>query len=260
MTERETASLQALKASKKYGGICAETVDRVFAEALSKHRSLKDADKAARSVLHQITGAFMTPVQIKAARKLLAAHAAGDGAALTQTLSLHASTAERLPLLSDLYGRVFDVTGRPDMILDLACGLNPLYLGSMGLSVRGVDIGGDQVALVNDWARQCGWDVSARTADLCVDGPLERGDLALMMKLLPVLETQKKGAARALLARAPARWQLVTFPTRTLGGRGVGMEANYTRWFEDHLPESHRIVDRFTLTNELCYITEAENG
>ncbi len=254
MTEREQAALDALKASRKYGGICPETADRVFSEELGKHRHLKDADKAARSRLHQISGAFMTPDQLKTARKLM------DAGDLAGALKLHASTSERLSLLDALYGRVFEVVGRPGMVLDLACGLNPLYLGSIGLSVRGIDIGGDQVALVNDWAQRAGWDVSAQAADLSMDVMLPHADLALLMKLLPVLETQRKGAAMALLSRTPAPRQLVTFPTRTLGGRGVGMEQHYTRWFEVNLPETHRILDRFALANELCYITEAIDG
>lgn len=260
MNEREVATLSALQSSRKYGGICPETVERMFTEELGKRRSLKDADKATRARLHQITGAFMSPDQLRTAARCLDAYAAGDETALHQALRLHTSTSERFGALGALYDRVFAATGLPDSVLDLACGLNPLYLGSIGIRVRGVDISGDLVELVNRWSARCGWDVVARTLDLSQDAPLEPADLALMMKLLPVLEQQRKGAGMALLARAPAPRQLVSFPTRTLSGRGVGMEQNYTRWFEDNLPGTHRVLDRFVLASELCYITEATNG
>ena len=260
MNDREQEALSALLASKKYGGICEDSVRRIFGEELSKHKKLKDADKSARARLHQITGAFMTPDQLKSAGKCLEAYLSGDQSALTNALKLHSSTAERLDHIDALYAQVFQVTGKPNLILDLACGLNPLYLGAIGIAVRGYDISGDQVALVNRWAASCGWDVHAETADLSEDAPLPAADLTLMMKLLPVLEQQKKGSGMALLSRAPSPRQLTTFPTRTLSGRGVGMEGNYTRWFEGNLPDTHQIIDRFVIAHELCYITEVTHA
>ena len=256
MNERERIALDALKSSKKYGGICPQAVDRIFAEELNKHAKLKDADKSARARLHQITGAFMTPDQLKKAGKCLDAYVQGDESALQSALKLHASTAERIEHIGELYAHVFEITGKPALILDLACGLNPLYLGSMGLRVIGYDISGDAVALVNAWAEMCKWAVRAEVADLSEDTARPPADLTLMMKLLPVLEQQRKGAGMALLSSAPSHHQLTTFPTRTLSGRGVGMELNYTRWFEDNLPDTHRIIGRFVIAHELCYITE----
>ena len=53
-----------------------------------------------------------------------------------------------------------------------------------------------------------------------------------------------------------AKYLVISFPTRTLGGRNVGMEANYYAWMEGHLPENRRIAERFTEENELFYILE----
>ena len=76
-----------------------------------------------------------------------------------------------------------------------------------------------------------------------------------MMKLLPILDTQQSGAARHLIDSVPARHIAVSFPTRTLGGRGVGMEAHYSQWFETLVP-AQRIRERFTHGSELIYILE----
>ena len=46
--------------SKKYRDICPDTVRRVFEAERAKYKSEKEADKAAKAHLHQITGAFMT--------------------------------------------------------------------------------------------------------------------------------------------------------------------------------------------------------
>ena len=51
-----------------------------------------------------------------------------------------------------------------------------------------------------------------------------------------------------------ARHIIVSFPTRTLGGRSVGMAGNYARWMEAHLPKGMDISDQFETRNELYYI------
>lgn len=259
MNDREIAALAALQGSKKYGDICPDTVARVFQEELGKRKTIKEADKQTRARLHQITGAFLGAGELKAAEGLLDRYADGDAAALPDALKLHASTRERLPVMAALYERVFCVAGKPGMVLDLACGLNPLYLGSIGCRVRGIDIHIGANELVNRWASRCGWDVSASTLDLTMRPTLPEAGLALAQKLLPVLEQQRKGSALELLRAIPARHILVSFPTRTLSGRGVGMEQNYARWFEG-LSFPHRMLDSFTLGSELCYLLEVNHG
>ncbi len=47
---------------------------------------------------------------------------------LNEILKTHSSTKERLTAYPSLYKRIFDITGKPSSILDLACGLNPFSL------------------------------------------------------------------------------------------------------------------------------------
>ncbi len=240
--------------SKKYKDVCPETVQRVYETERAKYKSEKEADKAAKAHLHQITGAFMTPEELKQADKLLAAYKEGDEGAFHKTLRLHSSTRERLDGCEALYARILKAAGQPKRILDLACGLNPLILGEMGLSVRGMDISGGCVRLINEWARVRGWDVHAECQDLLCGPEMEKADMALMMKLLPVLEQQRKGSAMALVLSVPADTVCVTFPMKTLGGRKVGMEQHYTEWFEGNLPGEFEIIERFVEADELCYL------
>ncbi|MBU0667247.1 MAG: hypothetical protein KKC26_07815 [Nanoarchaeota archaeon] len=51
---------------------------------------------------------------------------------INKLLSLHQSSKERIPIYSEVYKQIFEITGKPNKILDLGCGLNPLsyhYLG-----------------------------------------------------------------------------------------------------------------------------------
>ena len=243
----------------KYADICPDTIARLEARAAARYRSGKEAGKAVKTALHQITGAFMTPDELKRARRLLASSESDPEKALAETLALHASTRERLPHIADFYDALIGSLGA-HTLLDLACGLNPLYLGSRGYAVRGLDISGGCVSLINDWASARGWDVSAECRDLLCEPPLPEADAALAMKLLPVLEQQEKGAALRLLLRIPAPTIVVTFPMKTLGGRGVGMERHYSEWFEGATRGVFSILRREALFGELCYIVSRSGG
>jgi len=250
-------ALEALIASPKYRGVYRGAVERVYREMLRRHRP-RDAEKAARAELHRITGAFLTPNDLKKARALLEEYVSGDKDALTRALSLHASTRERLDIMAELYDRALPSLGNPKTVLDLACGLNPLYLGSLGLRVRGVELHLDAARLVNDWAESLGWDVRVEPGDLAGGAPLPEADATLAMKLLPLLDKQMVGGGQALLSRVRSKKAMVTFPTRTLSGRNVGMSGHYEATFEQTLPAEAKILEKFALPGELCYILELD--
>ena len=259
--------LEKLLHSKNYQCVCPDAVRRIYAECCQKYKKPRDAEKAAREQLHGLTGAFLTRAESAACMKDMHVWAT-DGrndADLERALTRHASTRERLPLarMDGMYERIFEVSGAPASVLDLACGLNPLYLGARGISCTGVDVSGEAVDNINACAANYGLPVHAVCADLLCEGavPVERYDLALLFKILPLLERQRNGAAMDVMHAVNAKYLIVSFPTRTLGGRNVGMEGNYSAWMEGHLPENRRIAARFTEENELFYILEeVHNG
>lgn len=250
-----------LLGSKKYASVCPDTVRRVCVECAQRYKKPKDAEKAAREKLHGITGAFLTAAE--AARCLSAIRTYAEersDAALSAVLACHASTRERLPLerTDAIFDRLF-AAGTSGTLLDLACGIDPVYLAARGHAVTGVDISGASVDLINGFAALTGMNAKGVLGDLLCPGAweAERHDMALLFKALPLIERQESGAGRALLERIPARFIAVSFPTRTLGGRDVGMEAHYARMMEAMLPESRRIIDSFTEGNELfCLLGE----
>ena len=254
--------LEKLLHSKNYQCVCPDAVRRIYAECCQKYKKPRDAEKAAREQLHGLTGAFLTRDESAACMHDMQAWATGgrNDIDLERALTRHASTRERLPLgrMDGMYAHIFEVTGAPTSVLDLACGLNPLYLGARGIPTVGVDVSGEAVKDVNACASNYDLPVHAVCADLLCENavPRERHDLALLFKILPLLERQRSGAALDVMRAVNAKFLAVSFPTRTLGGRNVGMEANYSAWMEGHLPQNRRIASRFTEENELFYILE----
>jgi len=242
---------EKLSTNKKYRDVCPDTIRRVIAECEGRYKKAKDMDKAVREKLHGITSAFMNEQEYKKALAL-----AGEFCPekLEELLACHASTRERLPLaaMDALYERIFEVTGVPETLLDLACGINPVYfLGKYPeVQVTGADISGQSVNIIT----RCGGRALHNDL-LCVDLiPSERYDVVLLFKILPLLDRQRSGAAMDVLSAVNAKYIVTSFPTRTLGGRNVGMEENYSAWMEAHLPERYETAHRFTTENELYYI------
>ena len=249
MDERSLALFEKLSSNKKYSDVCPDAVCRVISECEGRYRKPKDLEKAVRERLHGVTSAFndLGPSAAQAASCI------SDDESLADMLRRHASTRERLPLsaMDALYARIFKTTGRPESVLDLACGLNPLYLiHRFGCRVVGVDISKSCVDLIPEGI----W------GDLLCENaiPREPFHIALLFKILPLLERQRAGAAMDVMRAVNAKYLVASFPTRTMGGRNVGMEAHYSEWMEAHLPENRAVAARFTTENELFYILEED--
>ena len=238
---------EKLAASKKYRDVCPDTIARILTECRAKYRKEKEIDKAAREKLHGITAAFMTDAEYRRALEI-----AVRGGELAELMECHASTRERLPLeeTDAVYARLLDAPCIS--ALDLACGLNPAYLQNRypEMRVTGIDISGQCVRVL----RALG--VDARLGDLLTENaiPRERYSVALLFKILPLLDRQSAGAARRILEAVNADKLICSCPTRSLSGRNVGMAAHYAAWMRDQLPEKWAVERTVETDNELYYV------
>ena len=246
-----------LSSNKKYSDVCPDTIRRAISECEGRYKKAKDMEKAVREKLHGITSAFNDAAgEIS---RSVAALEYGDEPGLEHVLKMHASTRERLPLaaMDAMYAQIFAATGRPQSILDLACGLNPVYLvyrmKDERFPIVGVDVSRSCVTAIDEGACE---GYRGVWGDLLCAGaiPAERFHIALLFKILPLLERQKAGSAMEIMRAVNAEYLVVSFPTRTLGGRNVGMEKNYSDWMEAHMPENRAVAARFTTDNELYYV------
>ena len=232
-----------LASNKKYGDVHPDAIRRAIAECEGRYKKPKDLEKAVRERLHGVTSAFNDLKRVKLSDDL------------ESLLACHASSRERLPLgrMDTLYHRIFEITGAPESVLDLACGLNPLYLLRCypACPVTGVDVSRSCIELLSGEPNFSGHWADLLSADSV---PQEHFHIALLFKILPLLERQSPGAATELMERVDAEYLAISFPTRTLGGRNVGMEKNYSEWMEAHIPLKRCVAARFADENELFYV------
>ena len=189
--------------------------------------------------------------------------------AATALLSLHASTKERLPHYTQFYQFIISHTGPVETILDIGCGYNPFAIpfiqdgafphsisepreahppsARSGLkSYHAYDIDIKTAALINRFFTCLRLPPLASCADLAVQTPSHQADLALMCKLIPVLEAQAPGSGFKLARELNARYLLITYPLKSLGGREKGMAKHYTANFEKAMAAGE--LGKFSLT------------
>lgn len=251
---------EVLKGSK-YRAVTPDLIRVVGAQELAARRSFKDAVKATRGRLHQVAGAFLDRAPRYEAW-LDELRSAPDSATLRETcrviMASHASTRERLPQLEAFYAGVFAALPPVSSLLDAACGLNPLATPWMtlapGARYMACDLYADMCAFIGAALPILGLTGEAAVWDLAASVPPWEVDVALVLKTLPVLEHTRRGAGRDLLRGLAARHLVVSFPTRSLGGRDVGMAATYRGQIEAIATGEGWAYATLNLANEIVFI------
>jgi 16S rRNA (guanine(1405)-N(7))-methyltransferase len=253
--------VERVRRSARYRDVDPTLVRRVAEEELERSRNTDDAVKRVKRRLHQAVGAFRGGRQVDA----LAATWTGDlggpqfRSACADVLRTHASTRERLPFLDRFYAGVWAITGRPTRLVDLGCGLNPIALPWMGIGdaeVVAVDVDGRPLASVRSFLELVGQPHRIEARDLVASPPSIAADVTLLLKLVTTLDRQDPDAAARVLRATRSRHAVVSFTTRSLGGRSRGMERTYRDRLERLVVELGGFVGvaEASIPNELVFV------
>lgn len=247
-----------LRQSRKYRDVCEQTLVRMAEWALVRYPDVKAACKAARRKLHQVYGAYVGQVDVRRIGQALdRLDAENPRPACAEILRGHVSTAERWGILEDVFPVLWREIGRPDSVMDLACGLNPFALPWMGLdgaAYYACDIDVPLMACAQRFLDAMDIRGKAECRDLLVSLPEQRVDVALLLKTLPCLEQQEKGAGMRVLQGLDAMHIAVSFPARSIGGRDKGMVAHYDGVIRQVAEALHRQVCTLTFPGETFYV------
>jgi len=253
--------LEDVLASSKYRHVAPDLVSIVARQELEHQKDLKSAIKETRNRLHQSAGAYLnaTPPYAKWRAQMEPCESADALQALSlEWMKAHASTNERLPILTNFYCSILANIPAPSSVLDIACGLNPLAFGWMGLhsGIRYIacDIYADMTHFAADFLTKCGAQGAAMQCDCVTNPPTESVDIAFILKFLPVLEQYRRGATLDWLQRINAKRMLISYPTKSLSGRGKGMAENYEKRFLDAMASTSWQIEKYLFENELCFM------
>lgn len=220
----------ALVSSGTYSRIWDGMLLRIAESYAQRYKKDKDAVKAAKALLHQISAGFISAAELDTAFSLILAKAPEE-----EILRLHASSRERLLYTNEFYDFIFGGDSS-ESVLDIGCGLNPLALPYMNLQggtrYMAADIDTGCLAAIGEYFRINGINGDVFPWDAAAGAPDKTADTALCLKLLPSLELGTKGSAAALLSGLRTKRIAVSFPLKSLGGREKGMLQTYTSMAE----------------------------
>ena len=175
-----------------------------------------------------------------------------------ELLKRHKSSLERLPYYPEIYKKIFNVTGRPSIILDLACGLNPLSLPWMHLNNAryfATELSSEDCKIIQDYFNIIGKYFKlygyAFPLDLQDIKHLPKADVCFLFKVLDSLESLKKDISYEIINKIHSRFIVVSFPTRSIGGRKMIKERG---WFFKLLRSFNFDCTQFSIENEMFYI------
>ena len=268
MQERPVTAeiVERVRRSARYRDVDQALVRRLAEEELRRARNTDDAVKRVKRRLHQAVGAFRGAARQDA----LAASWHGDldaadfraaCAARDADPRVDARAARRISTSSTR--AIWRRTGVPARLLDLGCGLNPLALPWMGIGgaeVIGIDVDERPLATVRAFLELVGQPHEVAMDDLVASPPAVAADVTLLLKLVTTLDRQDPRAAASLLRSLRSPYAVVSFTTRSLGGRASGMERTYRDRLERLVVDAGRVRDmaETSVPNELVFILEME--
>ncbi len=214
----------------------------------------KSTIKNVRKILREVFGVFQPLNVLRREEMLNKLGGLKDLEGHKKLLGEHISTKERLGFYDQLYSKIFEITGKPKIILDLACGINPISFPFMGLKkVKLIcyEVSKMDCDLLNNYFKKFEIDGKARSIDLLSAKKFPKADVVFLFKVLDSLETLERDSSLRLLKRLNCNWVVVSFATHSLGGK---KNISKRVWFERLLRELNWKYEVLDFENERFYV------
>ena len=256
--------VKAIKSSRKYKDISEEIIRAKVEEFFNKYDMEGDEKfflKEIKASLHKAHGSFR--FQDKNINKDL------EKKDFTSILEKNRSTEERLKDYKEIYERIFEITGKPNSIIDLGSGLNPVSIPLMRLKPSLVYYSGDinekENEFINQFYKKFDINGKAEIMDLTRIENVKKlpdADLCLMFKLIDVLEAEMKGHKYAeeminILAEK-CKFIVVSFATKTISGKIMNFPDR--GWIERMLERINFKFEKLKFESEIFYIIDTKRN
>ncbi len=232
-----------------------------------KSKAYVSVIKTVRSRLRRVYGLFRDnpSKRKKLVQELLMASGAGTAQRadiIKQILSTHSSTDERLPFYDRLYAEIFAITGKPKTLLDLGCGINPFSFSYTKLQkcvYFAQDINEEEIGSINQYFQllhkeNSSFSGKAVVADIAA-AVFPAADVCLLFKMTDVIDKGKgHKKTEELLKRIPAKYIVVSFPTKTMSGKEMtAPRRSWMEWLCRRLGYEYTVLE---FPNELFYVVK----
>jgi 16S rRNA (guanine(1405)-N(7))-methyltransferase len=183
-------------------------------------------------------------------------------------LALHKSSQERLPYYPIIYKKIFEITGKPERIVDLACGLNPFsypYIENLDCKPEylACDLAEKDLKFIERYFKIRAIPGAVKKIDLVNDDINEltksqgKGiEIVFLLKTLDSLEAVQWNKSAAVLKSIKAKFIVVSFSTKSLGGKKA-IKKEKRSWFEGLVKKLKYRLKIFEVPGEMFYVITA---
>lgn len=260
---------QEILDSPKYRSINipVEVVDSLYQQEIPNYKKLSDLHKAVRKKLHNVVANYLGNIDYEAYETaLINAASTSENELKTvclQILLQHVSTNERIPYLDFFYKQIFDRIGKPQSILDLACGYHPFGIPWMELDpdckYYAYDIIEARVSLLNTFFQLLKREPLAYQEDILLHPPQMQADVAFFFKEAHRFEQRQKGCNRDFWQSLNVKNLLVSLPAESMTSRHQKTD-QHRKLVYDNLVGFDWAVEEFQIGNEMFFWIKKEQG
>jgi len=226
----------------------------------------KQTIKEMRAKLRRVYGLFRTEEKIKGKQEIITSllKEINNESLLEQVLAFHSSTKERLKYYPQLYEQIFKITGKPQTILDLGCGINPFSINFMNLkkiNYYAYDLSEEELVNLNSFfekkhQKNKNYQGQAAILDLLNINQLTqlpKSDIAFLFKITDVLDKGKgHHKTEEVITAIPSKFLVVSFATRTMSGKKMtAPRRKWMEWLCQRLQYKYQILE---FENEIYYV------
>jgi len=228
---KEKKSLQNLDDS-----LMKEYVEKYLTEKTDinneKSASFKKIVKEVRNELNRIYGCFILSNKLE--------------------LASHSSTKERIKIYPELYKKIFAITGKPNSILDISAGLNPLSYNYLNCTPRYIatELTLIDVNNLNFWFKKNRINAKALQLNLYKSQNFPEADITFLFKTLDLLNDFK--LAEKIITSIKSKYLVISFSTKTL--KNKSMNHPKRGWIEQMLKRLNKEYTKLIYPNEIFYI------
>jgi 16S rRNA (guanine(1405)-N(7))-methyltransferase len=119
---------------------------------------------------------------------------------------------------------------------------------------QGVDIFTDLTHFDQQFLQHTRLRGKVSCADILNEPSRQRFQVALVLKIIPLIDQIEKDRARQWLESIPAGHLLVSFPIFSLSGKSKGMLENYSSRFTQMIEGGNWKMERFEFSTELAFL------
>ncbi len=255
--------INKIKQKRELSGIADEVVERVLnsflqknpkleqeiiaSKKLEKSSAVETCVKNVRALLRRVSGSF--EIDNKDRENLISQNK------IQEVLATHSSTKERLEYYDEIYNKIFAITRKPNTVLDLGCGLNPLSFPSKDIIYYACDINKENLKLVEKYFQNNNIKGKVFFCDLTKsDNSFPKTDVCFLFKVLDIIESKGHKMAERIITQLSCKYIVVSFATKTLSGRKMNKPRRI--WFEKMLGRLNLKWNSFEVENEMFYVAE----